>query len=350
MPEKNKKLLEKVIVVKPILHIEINSRCQVDLIDMQSNPDRDMTFILMYRDHLTKFVLLRSLQSKRADEVAYHLLDIFTTFVAPNILHSDNGREFCNQIIKSLCEMWNDIKIVHCKPRHSESQGSVERANQDVQNMLTTWMETNNTTEWLEGLRFVQAMKNRAYHEGNKCSPYEAMFGVPTKPGIANSVLPRNLTIEMTTEEDLEKVININNECTDDIQDEDTDHEPALDLELQGNDNTSETETYVTMEVETEVQNEKMDPEAFSKTPDGTTATISRAQKVKVFRESAREGLEEQAKKTKATSSKRFQKPTLGQNVRIKMPDIDRAKTDPRSIIAVITDIKDEEFYELGTY
>ena len=77
--------------------------------------------------------------------------------------------------------------------------------------------------------------------------------------------------------------------------------------------------------------------------------TISRAQKVKVFREAAREGLEDQAKKMEATSSKKFQKPTLGQNVRIKIPDIDRAKMDPRSIIAVITDIKDEEFYELGT-
>jgi hypothetical protein len=31
------------------------------------------------------------------------------------------------------------------------------------------------------------------------------------------------------------------------------------------------------MDVETEVQNEKIDPEAFSKTPDGTTATINRA-------------------------------------------------------------------------
>jgi hypothetical protein len=64
-------------------------------------------------------------------------------------------------------------------------------------------------------------------------------------------------------------------------------------LELQGNDNTSETEPYVTMEMETEVQNEKMDPKAFSKTLDGTTATISRAQKVEAFREVAREGLEE---------------------------------------------------------
>ena len=70
---------------------------------------------------------------------------------------------------------------------------------------------------------------------------------------------------------------------------------------------------------------------------------------MKVFREAARKGLEEQTKKMKTTCSKKFQKPTLGQNFRIKIPDIDRAKMDPRSIIAVITDIKDEEFYELAT-
>jgi hypothetical protein len=98
MPEKNEK---KGIVVNSILHNEMNSRGQVDLIDMQSNPDRDKKCILVYQDHLAKFVLLRSLHGKRADEVAYLLLDIFTTFGAPNIPHSDNGREFCNQIIKS---------------------------------------------------------------------------------------------------------------------------------------------------------------------------------------------------------------------------------------------------------
>jgi len=120
-------------------------------------------------------------------------------------------------------------------------------------------------------------------------------------------------------------------------------------LELQVNDNSSETGTYIPMEVETEVQNKKIDPETISKTRDRITATVSRAHKVKVFREAAREGPDEQAKKMKATSSKKFQKLTLGQNVRIKMPDIDRVKMDPRSITAVITDIKDEEFYELAT-
>ena len=52
------------------------------------------------------------------------------------------------------------------------------------------------------------------------------MFGVPMKLGIANSVLPRNLAINMNTGEDLEKVLNITNECTSDTEDEDTDHAP----------------------------------------------------------------------------------------------------------------------------
>jgi hypothetical protein len=37
----------------------------------------------------------------------------------------------------------------------------------------------------------------------------------------------------MTTEEDLEKGININNECSGDKENEDTDHEPTIALELQ---------------------------------------------------------------------------------------------------------------------
>jgi hypothetical protein len=46
--QKKQKTLKNGIVVKPILRDETNSRCQVDLIDMQSNSDRDMKFILVY--------------------------------------------------------------------------------------------------------------------------------------------------------------------------------------------------------------------------------------------------------------------------------------------------------------
>lgn len=144
---------KKGLVVRPILSSELNSRCQVDLVDMQSSPDNEFKFIMVYQDHMTKFVHLKALKSKTAVEVAHHLLDIFLLCGAPSILQSDKGREFANKIIVELCSMWTDVKIVHGKPRHSQSQGSVERANQDVQNMINAWMLSNNSDKWSEGLR-----------------------------------------------------------------------------------------------------------------------------------------------------------------------------------------------------
>lgn len=70
MPAKTKRS-KKGIVVKPILSSEFNSRCQVDLIDYQSHPDREYKFVIVYQDPLTKFVILRALKTKRADEVAF---------------------------------------------------------------------------------------------------------------------------------------------------------------------------------------------------------------------------------------------------------------------------------------
>ena len=53
---------------------------------MQSQTDGEFKWILVYQDHLTKFVQLRATKSKRAAEVAHHLLDIFCIFGAPAIL------------------------------------------------------------------------------------------------------------------------------------------------------------------------------------------------------------------------------------------------------------------------
>jgi hypothetical protein len=77
----------------------------------------------------------------------HNLLDIYITFGALAILHSKNGREFVNSIIIEFHSMWPDIKIVHGKPRYSQSQGSVERVNHDVEDMLATWMAQNKSKD-----------------------------------------------------------------------------------------------------------------------------------------------------------------------------------------------------------
>ena len=90
---KKSKVPKNGLMIKPIIFSEMNSRAQVDLIDMQSQ------WIPPYQDHLTKFVQLRPVTSKRAPEIAYQLLDTFSIFGAPSILQSGNGREFVNSFI-----------------------------------------------------------------------------------------------------------------------------------------------------------------------------------------------------------------------------------------------------------
>ncbi|KAK6181870.1 hypothetical protein SNE40_009648 [Patella caerulea] len=75
--KKRKRPKTKGVVVRPILTKEFASRAQVDLIDMQSMAQNSFKWIMVYQDHLTKFVILRALTSKRAAEVAHNLLDIF---------------------------------------------------------------------------------------------------------------------------------------------------------------------------------------------------------------------------------------------------------------------------------
>ena len=135
----------------------------------------------MYQDHLTKFCVLRPLSSKRSGEVASQLADIFLLIGVPAILQSDNGREFTSCIMEQLRSIWPDLKLVHGKPRHPQSQGSVERANSNIKDMLAAWLGDYNTDDWTVGIKFVQFQKNAAYHAGNKRSPYEAMFGSSVK-------------------------------------------------------------------------------------------------------------------------------------------------------------------------
>jgi hypothetical protein len=146
---------------------------------------------------------LKVLISKRAAEVGYQLLDIFLLFGAPHILQSDNGREFTANVIKELKDWWPDCCIVHSKPRHPQSQGSVERGNADIKDMLIIWMRENNITSWKVGLKFVQFNKNNSHHSGINRTPYKAMFGSDAKMGLTSSPLPQKMLSTLSTEEDL---------------------------------------------------------------------------------------------------------------------------------------------------
>ena len=145
-------------------------------------------------------------QTPNATEVASQLLDIFLLFGAPVILQSDNGTEFTANVISELKEFWPSLKMAHGKPRYPQSQGSVERANGDIKDMLVAWLADNNSQDWVAGIKFVQFHKNSSYHSGIKRSPYSALFGNEARVGLTSSTLPREILDNLESEDDLARL------------------------------------------------------------------------------------------------------------------------------------------------
>jgi hypothetical protein len=239
------------LVIKPVRSSDFSSRGQVDLIDYQLVSDSGYKWVLHYQYHFTKFSSLRSLKSKTAAEVAYSLLDICIILGAPMNLESDNGREFTVNIITELKSLLSDLKIVHGRPRHPQSQGSVEKANADVKEMLATWLSENNYTQWSEGFRFIQFQKNLSYHRVIGQSPYKALFDSDPKVGLSSSSVPRDLLPDIQTEEDLQAIFEANSVSTDNTDtdtaisetEHDTDTETEAVATMSETDNITDTNT-----------------------------------------------------------------------------------------------------------
>ena len=272
----------------------------------------------MYQDHLTKCVQLRPVTPKRAPEIAYQMLDIFSIFGAPSILQSDNGREFVNSVITKLSEMWDGLKIVHENPRHIQSQRSVECANRDIKDMLMTWLQSNLTTHWGNGLRFIHVMKNRAYHQGIKCSPYEAILGQPIKVGLKTSHLPDDAIDDIFAEEKLEKIIS--------GQDGNEQNDPTEDPTVEENDlpDISDAEGSVSEFQEETCKEDVPSTEIVTEIPRSPSICAQRKNKIAEKRKIVKSDLKIQAFKMTILAREKFPQGKVGDTVKVQVPDVDR--------------------------
>ena len=87
----------------------------------------------------------------------------------PGILQSDNGSEFSSHVITELKEVWAILEMVFGKPRHPQSEESVERAHGDIKDnyILLAWMANNDSQDWPKGDKV----------EG-QCLPFFGIFNI----------------------------------------------------------------------------------------------------------------------------------------------------------------------------
>ena len=100
---------------------------------------------------------------------------IILRFGMPLVIHSDQGREFENGLMKSLCSLLCCVKT-RTAPYHPESDGMVEHFNRTCLMMLSMFVN-DRRDNWHELLPFVMHAYCTSVHESTGYSPFRLMMG-----------------------------------------------------------------------------------------------------------------------------------------------------------------------------
>ena len=114
-----------------------------------------------------------------------------------------------DDIISEIKKLWLECRMVRGSPRHSQSNGGIERLNRTVEGKLGAWMKENNSTSWSVGCRIVMWRVNTQQHRTIGDIPYRLMFGQLPRVGIAQLPLAQELIDRLATETALNDVFDV---------------------------------------------------------------------------------------------------------------------------------------------
>ena len=89
----------------------------MDLIDMRMEKDNIFNWILLIKDHFSKYSFLRPLTSKGARQVARELEYWIQMMGPPRLIQCDNGKEFKGAVLHILKR--HGIKLINSTPQTS---------------------------------------------------------------------------------------------------------------------------------------------------------------------------------------------------------------------------------------
>jgi len=165
-------------LAEPMSHVSI------DLADFSNKPAPDgSTFVLVYTDLFSGYTILKSLADKSAPSITSALVTIMSDFGFPSSLRSDNGKEFCNQLVADLLRT---LAIPHSKsaPWNPQANGACERKVQSFK-MLLHKIAPADSHDFPKYLSRIQLALNLSPRADMALSPYEILFGRAVKAQLA---------------------------------------------------------------------------------------------------------------------------------------------------------------------
>ena len=157
-------------------------RIAMDLIGKFKKSD-DHEYVLTMIDVFTRFTITVPIANKQPSTIGNAIFQhLICVFGVPESILTDQGREFCNQGLTSMCRQF-DIRKIKCSP-HSNSKGNghIERWHRLVNSSMYA-LQLTHGAKWSHYVHAVAFAYNLVANEATGFSPYMLMFGRhPTLP------------------------------------------------------------------------------------------------------------------------------------------------------------------------
>ena len=163
--------------VKPIIATEPLERVEIDFTEFDyADPDSGHRYVLTVVCCCSKFLWVKTFATKHAAPVAQSLIELFSSEGYPEILQSDNGKEFTVEVVKEYLKLIG-TKEVHSRARHPQTNGQVERLNGTFKNLLRNLTGGVIGAPWTACAIKAAHQYNNKLHATIKQTPFEVFRG-----------------------------------------------------------------------------------------------------------------------------------------------------------------------------
>lgn len=147
----------------------------VDFLGPYPRSKRGNTTIIIILDHLSKFVILKAVKHANADILVNCLKhDVFSTFGVPELLHSDNGRQFESHVFGEFLRKYGVTHVF--TPKYSPQSNASERVNRTILAAIRSYVRENHQ-DWDLYLDDIAGALRNITHDSTGYSPYFLVFG-----------------------------------------------------------------------------------------------------------------------------------------------------------------------------
>jgi hypothetical protein len=165
--------------LQPIIAEDVFDHVICDLLKLPNSPG-NVSYLLVFKDVFSGYIALYKLRDKTSVGVAKAFEDMRCRIGTPRRLTSDNGGEFCSEIMKGVCKVLGVQKSTSVAYR-PESQGPVERQNRRINRALTKSLQQYGRS-WVDHLEFIEWSYNTTPISKTGMSPYYVFYGREPPP------------------------------------------------------------------------------------------------------------------------------------------------------------------------